>query len=102
MVAMTKGFAPWLLLFVRSVASNAVPAQSYNLSNSNNNVHENHTLRDFDGPATAAEADDPWTLSVRRGAKLLEGMKASDKDAASLYDMGDSAESPFDGDLHNT
>jgi len=43
--------------------------------------------------------DDPWTLSVARGAKLLQGMKASDAEAATLYNLGTTAESPFDGDL---
>lgn len=43
--------------------------------------------------------DDPWILSVARGAKLLQGMKASDAEAATLYNLGTTAESPFDGDL---
>ncbi|KAG9387779.1 Vacuolar amino acid transporter protein 1 [Pyrenophora tritici-repentis] len=43
--------------------------------------------------------NDLWTLAVARGAKLLQGMKASDTEAATLYGLGTTAESPFDGDL---
>ncbi|KAJ4367105.1 Mitochondrial import inner membrane translocase subunit tim8 [Neocucurbitaria cava] len=52
-------------------------------------------------PATAAgnDDDDQWVKSVERGTKLLAGMKGSDQEAATLYGLGDSAESPFDGDL---
>jgi hypothetical protein len=50
----------------------------------------------------ARAPDDKWTLSVQRGAKLLQGMQASDKEAAALYGLGETAESPFDGDLHDT
>lgn len=49
--------------------------------------------------ATNAAADDPWTLSVARDAKLLQGMRSSDADAASLYGLETTAESPFDGNL---
>jgi hypothetical protein len=55
-------------------------------------------LDEWDSSVTAAE-DDPWTLSVARGAKLLQSMKGSDAEAAILYNMGSTAESPFDGDL---
>ncbi|KAI4667815.1 uncharacterized protein J4E88_010066 [Alternaria novae-zelandiae] len=42
---------------------------------------------------------DLWTLAVARGAKLLQGMRSSDAEAAALYSLGTTAESPFDGDL---
>jgi hypothetical protein len=57
---------------------------------------------DFDSPTTAVDGDDAWTRSVNRGAKLLQGMKMNDKEAGQLYGLGDSAESPYDGDLHDT
>jgi hypothetical protein len=50
----------------------------------------------------AVDGDDAWSKSVQRGAKLLQGMKMSDKEAGQLCDNGDSAESPYDGDLHDT
>jgi hypothetical protein len=56
---------------------------------------------DFDGPATAVDGDDAWARSINRGAKLLQGMKMGDKEAGQLYGLGDSADSPCDGDLHN-
>ncbi|KAF1915344.1 hypothetical protein BDU57DRAFT_518268 [Ampelomyces quisqualis] len=63
------------------------------------------TARDvtvFDAPelVTAVDGDDAWTSSVRRGDKLLQGMHMSNKGAAELYGMGESVESPYDGDLH--
>jgi hypothetical protein len=57
---------------------------------------------DPDDVATAVGGEDVWTLSVQRGTKLFEGMKVGDKEAASLYGMGASAESPYGGDLHDT
>lgn len=55
---------------------------------------------DSTDPVTAAAGDnDPWTLSVARGTKLLVGMKSSDAIAASAYGLDKTAESPFDGDL---
>jgi hypothetical protein len=56
---------------------------------------------DFDGPVTAVDGDDAWARSINRGAKLLQGMKMGDKEAGQLYGLGDSAESPYDGDLHD-
>lgn len=52
--------------------------------------------------STAAGDEDPWTLSVARGTKLLTGMKGSDTEAATLYNLPSTAESPFDGDLVET
>ncbi|XPS70486.1 Mitochondrial import inner membrane translocase subunit tim8 [Ascochyta lentis] len=55
----------------------------------------------FDSAAsinTVADQD-PWTLSVARGTKLLQGMKSSDAAAATLYGLDSTAESPFDGTL---
>ncbi|KAF1947113.1 hypothetical protein EJ02DRAFT_489606, partial [Clathrospora elynae] len=49
-------------------------------------------------PVTATE-DDPWTLSLAHGTKLLQGMKGSDADAATLYTLGTTAESHFDDDF---
>lgn len=49
---------------------------------------------------TAAANDDVWAISVARGTKLLSGMRSSDASAAALYNLGTTAESPFDGDLH--
>ncbi|KAJ4344056.1 Mitochondrial import inner membrane translocase subunit tim8 [Ascochyta clinopodiicola] len=48
---------------------------------------------------SAATDQDPWTLSVDRGTKLLQGMRSSDAVAATLYGLGRTAESPFDGPL---
>lgn len=50
------------------------------------------------GPVKTAD-NDLWTLSVARGTKLLQGMKGSDTEAARLYGLDTTAESPFDGDL---
>jgi hypothetical protein len=57
-------------------------------------------IEEWPGPAKTA-VDDLWTLSVARGTKLLQGMKVSDAEAASLYGLDKTAESPFDGDLVN-
>jgi hypothetical protein len=46
--------------------------------------------------------EDAWTLSVQREFKLLEGMKAGEKEPGSLYGIGAYAESPYDGDLYDT
>jgi hypothetical protein len=68
------------------------------------NVTTNGSLTrfDYDGPVMAVDGESAWDKSVQRGAKLLQGMKTSDKEAGQLYGMGDSAESPYDGDLHDT
>jgi hypothetical protein len=60
------------------------------------------TQFDSDGPATAIDGETAWDKSVQRGAKLLQGMTSGDKEAGQLYGMGDSAESRYDGDLHDT
>jgi hypothetical protein len=87
-----------LLLFANSIFALAVPDALCNLTTSSEHnltfANDNH----FDGPVKTAD-DNPWTLSVNRGAKLLQGMKASDAEAAALYNLGVTAESPFDGDL---
>jgi hypothetical protein len=57
---------------------------------------------DFDCPTTAVDGDSVWDKSVNRGFKLVQGMKMGDKEAGQLYGLGDSAESPYDGDLHDT
>jgi hypothetical protein len=88
----------FLLLFASSALVLAVPNNLPNFTiGSEHNLtfaNDNH----IDGPVTTAD-DDSWTQSVARGAKLLRGMKASDAEAATIYDLGASAESPFDGDL---
>ena len=88
----------FLLLFASSALVLAVPNNLPNFTiGSEHNLtfaNDNH----IDGPVTTAD-DDSWKQTVARGAKLLRGMKASDAEAATLYDLGASAESPFDGDL---
>jgi hypothetical protein len=90
-----------LLLLATSCLVIVVPAVASNITlTSQNNTtftKENH-LDIRTGPVATAD-DDPWTLSVKRGAKLVQGMKASDTEAATLYDLGATAESPFDGKL---
>ncbi|KAF1851007.1 uncharacterized protein K460DRAFT_382536 [Cucurbitaria berberidis CBS 394.84] len=56
-------------------------------------------LFEWTDPATAVDDVELWKKSVERGTKLIADMKGSDQEAATLYDMGESAESPFDGDL---
>jgi hypothetical protein len=59
-------------------------------------------LLDWDGLATGVDsADELWAKAIARGTKLMIAMKFSDKDAAALYTMGESAESPFEGDLYD-
>lgn len=55
----------------------------------------------YGDPAATATGDSTqlWFDSVTRGAKLLAAMKGSDAEAASLFRMGATAQSPFDGDL---
>jgi hypothetical protein len=85
----------FLLWFATSVLILVVPDA---LSNTTlTSTHETH-FHVRTGPVTTAD-DDPWTLSVTRGAKLLQGMKVSDAEAATLYNLGTTAESRFDGDL---
>lgn len=50
----------------------------------------------------AESSDDLWSQSVARGTKLLLAMHADDNSAASLYGLGSTAESPFDGSLEST
>lgn len=109
-VTKMKGLISLLLLLIAFVAGKAVPDQTHDPSPNdldhdsdfNTTAVKSLELYGYDEPATAVDGDDPWSLSVRRGAKLLQGMKASNKDAATLYNMGNSAESPYDGDLHTT
>jgi hypothetical protein len=55
-----------------------------------------------DDIANAVVGGDAWILSIQRGDKLFEGMKASDEEAGSLYSMSASAESPYDGKVYTT
>ncbi|RAQ99818.1 vacuolar amino acid transporter 1 [Stemphylium lycopersici] len=64
----------------------------------NNTLARSERFEDRLGPVKAAD-DDPWSLSVARGAKLLQGMRGSDAEAATLYRLDSTAESPFDGHL---
>ena len=86
-------FATSTLAFaVENTFSSSITSAGRHLTFANDN-HFNGTVKTTD--------DDPWTLSVARGTKLLQGMKASDAEAAALYNLGASAESAFDGDLIN-
>jgi hypothetical protein len=90
-----------LALFATSACARIAPSNLTASSTFDNATTANDShLDDWTGLFTAAD-DDPWTLSVARSAKLLQGMKGSDADAdaATLYNLGSSAESPFDGDL---
>jgi hypothetical protein len=88
----------------------AVPFEPFNslsrhpFLDSGLNVTTTNGLSSFhlDGPATAVDGDSAWDRSVNQGAKLVQGMKMGDKEAGELYGLGDSAESPYDGDLHDT
>jgi hypothetical protein len=53
-------------------------------------------------PANDAHKADKWSSSVVRGRKLVQAMKATDVVAATLFNLGETAESPFDGDGKQT
>lgn len=48
---------------------------------------------------TAANDEQQWAINVARGRKLLTAMKGSDLEAATLYGLGTTAKSKYDGDL---
>ncbi|CAI9635688.1 unnamed protein product [Alternaria burnsii] len=81
-----------LAFAVESTLPSSITSAGRHLTLANDN-HFNGTVK--------TTGDDSWTLSVARGTKLLQGMKASDAEAAALYTLGASAESAFDGDLIN-
>lgn len=64
----------------------------------NSTFASKHLTETWSGQVRTA-GNDPWTLSVARGTKLLQGMKGGDAEAARLYGLDTTAESPFDGDL---
>lgn len=72
------------------------------------NVTFSHSALDngevnFDSAASVAVANaDLWLQAIVRGGKLLQGIHADDTTAASLYGLGTSAASPFDGTLEET
>lgn len=80
-------------LVVPDAASNPTADGAFN-----NTLARNGLVEDWLWPVKAAD-DDPWSLSVARGAKLLQGMRGSDAEAATLYGLDTTADSPFDGDL---
>jgi hypothetical protein len=82
------------VLAVARVASDPPLDATFELNTTNWN--------DGDDGVTTFAGEDKWTLSVQRGAKLLQGMKADDRAAAALYGLGETAESPYDGDLRDT
>lgn len=47
----------------------------------------------------AATDQEQWTANVTRGRKLLAAMKSTDFEAATLFKLGMTAKSRFDGDL---
>jgi len=79
------------------LSNNSSPAFRLNATNSNKFLLADKPKHGF----TARAADDAWTLSVQRGAKLLQGMKSDNKAAATLYGLGETAESPYDGELRD-
>ena len=87
-------FATSVLAIVPPVAPSNTTLTFFSNSTFANKLHFDAATEPF----TAAD-DDRWTLAVARGAKLLQGMKSSDAEAAALYNLGTTAESPFDGDL---
>jgi hypothetical protein len=108
--SMNINLAISLFILIASAAGRFVPGEPLD-SISHHPVFESElnfttsrslTRFDYDGPVTAVEGASAWDKSVQRGAKLLQGMKTSDKEAGQLYSMGDSAESPYNGDLHDT
>lgn len=50
------------------------------------------------GPIRVAATAD-WTANVARGRKLMAAMKGTDAEAATIWKMGETAKSSFDGDL---
>ncbi|KAI4640738.1 hypothetical protein J4E93_008329 [Alternaria ventricosa] len=90
-----------LLLSATSAVAIVLPAGLSNttlISTTNTTFNNKLHSATGTGPVRTA-ADDLWTLAVARGAKLLQGMRSSDAEAAALYGLGTTAESPFDGDL---
>ena len=90
-----------LLLSATSVVAIVLPAGLSNttlISTINTTFNNKLHFATGTGPVRTADGD-LWTLAVARGAKLLQGMRSSDAQAAALYGLGTTAESPFDGDL---
>lgn len=88
----------WLVVNAIAIAFPRHPATDQILHNQNSSVDAaGDPLLESEGVATAADDPAEWTQAVARGAKLLQGMKGSDAEAAALYGMR-TAESPFDGD----
>jgi hypothetical protein len=89
-----------LALFAASACARVVsPDAPSNLTSSSTlNTTTSADYAYLSDSVTAAD-DDPWTLSLARGTKLLQGMKSSDTEAATLYALGPTSESPFDGSL---
>lgn len=80
------------------LSNNSSPAFELIVTNSEKFLLSDESKHELTSWAT----EDAWTLSVQQGAKLLQGTKADDKAAATLYGLGETVESPYDGDLHDT
>jgi hypothetical protein len=72
------------------LSNNCSPAFTLNVTNANSLRLEDKLKHGF----TARVVEDAWTMSVQRGAKLLQGMKADNKTAAALFGLVETAESP--------
>ncbi|USP75837.1 hypothetical protein yc1106_03111 [Curvularia clavata] len=101
-----KPFLPTVFaLYAASVFALVVPdLSSEPVSTANGTLLNDTPFEEWFRPTKAAGGDEDglWTLSVARGTKLLQGMKGSDAEAANLYGLEKTAESPFDGDLIDT
>jgi len=91
-----------LTFFATSARAVVTPYTPSNFSTSSNLTRAALTSDDESPGLVKVADDDLWTLAVARGAKLLQGMKVSDADAATLCGLGTTAESSFDGDLIDT
>lgn len=105
-----KSFIPLLcftvltaLVIAKDTVNNTKNSRDLSYCNSDNRtVGDNFVTFDSTKPATAVNHEELWKNSVERGAKLLQGMKSNDKDAAILYGTDDTAESVYDGYLKDT
>jgi hypothetical protein len=89
----------WLTAITFAIAVPETSPSALRLNNLTNSIEIAGELPFGSSSATtAADGNAEWARSVARGAKLLQGMKVSDNEAATLFGLGATAESQFDGD----
>lgn len=98
---MRRLLPPVVAICAASVFALAVPDISFELVTNtvNRTFPSDDPAKRWFEPAKAAGDDGLWTLSIARGTKLMNGMRGSDAEAANLYGLERTAESPFDGGL---